>query len=48
MRLKIHIEIEKRIFNIWERTNTKATFFCLGWIAEIYPQLIRKSKRAVI
>jgi hypothetical protein len=25
------------IFNILELTNTKATFFCLGWMAETYP-----------
>ncbi|MBN2636112.1 MAG: polysaccharide deacetylase family protein [Prolixibacteraceae bacterium] len=30
----------ERIFNILERTNTKATFFCLGWIAETYPEVI--------
>lgn len=31
--VRIHQNME-RIFNILERTNTKATFFCLGWIAE--------------
>ncbi|WP_372948559.1 hypothetical protein [Mariniphaga sp.] len=33
--VRIH-QNRKRIFNILERTNTKATFFCLGWIAETY------------
>lgn len=31
--VRIH-QNRKRIFNILERTNTKTTFFCLGWIAE--------------
>ena len=32
----------ERIFNILEKTNTKATFFCLAWIVEKYPELIKK------
>jgi polysaccharide deacetylase family protein (PEP-CTERM system associated) len=32
----------ERIFNILERTNTKATFFCLGWIAETYPGVVKE------
>ena len=31
-----------RILDILEMTNTKATFFCLGWIAEKYPYLVKK------
>lgn len=31
-----------RIFSILESTNTKATFFCLGWIAETYPDVVRE------
>ena len=31
-----------RIFDILERTNRKATFFCLGWIAEKYPEIVRE------
>lgn len=31
-----------RIIEILERSNTKATFFCMGWIAEKYPNIIKK------
>lgn len=31
-----------RILDILENTSTSATFFCLGWIAEKYPTIIRK------
>lgn len=31
----------ERIFRILEDTNTKATFFIIGWIAKTYPQLVR-------
>lgn len=31
-----------RLFQILEDTNTKATFFIIGWIAERYPELVRK------
>lgn len=30
-----------RILDLFDEFNTKATFFCVGWIAEKYPQLIR-------
>jgi len=30
------------IFDILARHNKKATFFCLGWIAETYPQVIKE------
>lgn len=39
--VRIHQNME-RIFNILEGTNTKATFFCLGWIAETYPEVIKE------
>jgi polysaccharide deacetylase family protein (PEP-CTERM system associated) len=32
----------ERLLEILERTGQRATFFCLGWIAERYPQLVRK------
>ena len=32
----------ERVLSIVARHNVKATFFCLGWIAEQYPHLIRK------
>lgn len=39
--VRIHQNME-RILSILEKTNTKATFFCLGWIAETYPGVIRE------
>ncbi len=42
---KFESRIEKnldRILDILKKTNTKATFFCLGWIAKKYPNLIKK------
>ena len=42
---RIHLNMEK-IFHLLSSTNTKATFFCLGWIAEKYPDIIKEiSKR---
>ena len=38
---RIHQNME-RIFDVLETTNTKASFFVLGWIAEKYPELIRE------
>lgn len=38
---RIHQNMD-RIFNILERNDVRATFFCLGWIAEKYPEIIRK------
>jgi polysaccharide deacetylase family protein (PEP-CTERM system associated) len=32
----------ERFSNILERTNTKATFFCLGWMAETYPEIVKE------
>ena len=37
---RIHKNMEK-IFNILEITNSKASFFVLGWIAEKYPEIVR-------
>jgi peptidoglycan/xylan/chitin deacetylase (PgdA/CDA1 family) len=39
--VRIHSNME-RIFLLLEKHNQKATFFCLGWIAETYPEIIRK------
>ncbi|MEJ2527995.1 MAG: polysaccharide deacetylase family protein, partial [Sulfurovaceae bacterium] len=32
----------ERIFELLERKQQKATFFCLGWIAREYPHIIRR------
>jgi polysaccharide deacetylase family protein (PEP-CTERM system associated) len=37
---RIHINVE-RIINFLDATDTKATFFCLGWIADTYPDIIK-------
>jgi polysaccharide deacetylase family protein (PEP-CTERM system associated) len=39
--VRIHENVE-RVFRILEDTNTKATFFIIGWIAKTYPELVRK------
>ena len=31
----------RRAMDLFERTETKATFFCLGWVAERFPALMR-------
>ena len=31
-----------RIFQLLEDTNTRATFFCLGWVADKHPEIIRR------
>jgi polysaccharide deacetylase family protein (PEP-CTERM system associated) len=38
---RIHNNME-RIFLILEKADLRATFFCLGWIAETYPEIIRQ------
>lgn len=38
---RIHANME-RIFSVLEKTNTKATFFTVGWIAETYPDVVRE------
>lgn len=32
----------ERIFHLLEETNTKATFFVIGWIAKTYPDIVKK------
>lgn len=39
--VRIHENME-RIFNILEKSNTKATFFIIGWIAKTYPEIVRR------
>ena len=39
--VRIHKNME-RILSILEKTNTQATFFCLGWIAETYPKVVKE------
>ncbi|MFZ4739790.1 MAG: polysaccharide deacetylase family protein [Bacteroidales bacterium] len=39
--IRIHKNME-RIFKILDEKNTKATFFCLGWIAKKYPEIIKQ------
>jgi peptidoglycan-N-acetylglucosamine deacetylase len=38
---RIHSNLD-RIFLLLEKNNQRATFFCLGWIADKYPDLIRE------
>lgn len=39
--VRIYDNVE-RIFRVLEDTNTKATFFIIGWIAKTYPDLVKK------
>lgn len=39
--VRIHENMD-RIFRILEDTNTKATFFIIGWVAKTYPEIVRK------
>lgn len=39
--VRIYENVE-RIIRVLEDTNTKATFFIIGWIAKTYPDLVRK------
>ena len=32
----------ERIFRILDDTDTKATFFIIGWVAKTYPDLVKK------
>ncbi len=32
----------ERIFRVLEQTNTKATFFVIGWIAKTYPDIVKR------
>jgi polysaccharide deacetylase family protein (PEP-CTERM system associated) len=36
----------ERILNLLEESGAKATFFCLGWVAREYPELVRDIDRA--
>ena len=38
---RIHMNMET-IFRVLEETETKASFFVLGWIAEKYPNVVRE------
>jgi polysaccharide deacetylase family protein (PEP-CTERM system associated) len=38
---RIHKNME-RVFSVLDETNSKATFFVLGWIAEKYPEIVRE------
>lgn len=38
---RIHANCD-RILELLDRKKVKATFFCLGWVAEKYPEVIRK------
>lgn len=38
---RIHANVE-RILDVLETRKVKATFFCLGWIAEMYPEIIKE------
>ncbi|MFZ4400708.1 MAG: polysaccharide deacetylase family protein [Bacteroidales bacterium] len=39
--VRIHKNMD-RIFRLLEEKNSKASFFCLGWIAKKYPEIIKK------
>lgn len=39
--VRIHENID-RIFRILEDTDTKATFFIIGWIAKTYPEVVKR------
>lgn len=39
--VRIHENVD-RILNILEESNTKATFFIIGWVARTYPDVVRR------
>lgn len=41
---RIHSNMDL-IFSILEETNTKASFFVLGWIADKYPEIVKEIKK---
>jgi polysaccharide deacetylase family protein (PEP-CTERM system associated) len=46
-RLPLHIEENtERLLDLLHETGVLATFFCLGWIAEKVPQLVRRCRTA--
>ncbi|RAK00073.1 polysaccharide deacetylase family protein (PEP-CTERM system associated) [Larkinella arboricola] len=42
---RIHHNMD-RIFQLLDETNSRATFFCLGWVARKYPEVIRRIDEA--
>lgn len=42
--VRIHENME-RIFSLLDRHNQKATFFCLGWIVDNFPEIIKEIAR---
>ena len=38
---RIHRNMD-RIFQLLDETNSRATFFCLGWVADKHPDVIRR------
>lgn len=45
LELRAHIGLE-RLLQLFEDTNTKATFFWLGWTAERFPKLVRECRES--
>ena len=39
--VRIHQNMD-RIFKLLDENKTKATFFCLGWVAKKYPEIIKE------
>lgn len=39
--VRIHKNVD-RILNILDETDTRATFFIIGWVAKTYPEVVRK------
>lgn len=39
--VRIHDNVD-RILDILDRTDTKATFFIIGWVAKTYPEVVKK------
>ncbi len=42
--VRIHENVD-RLLDILDRTDTRATFFILGWVAQKYPEVVRKIAR---
>ena len=39
--VRIHENVD-RILSLLDETNTKATFFVIGWVAKTYPEVVRR------
>jgi len=39
-------QITDKLLQLFDETSTQATFFCLGWVAQQYPHLIRQIHQA--